>query len=299
MRHAALFIGLVLALAGGARAAQAPVDEPGAIVLNGPAGVAPGAEEIWENNGVVIVRNVRVATLTPVLPAKGKATGAAVIVAPGGAFRILAIDHEGYKVAHWLADRGIAAFVLKYRLVPTPADPAAFQKAMMTLMAGVGQPGRPPPSLDHMEGLDFAVEDAQAALTLVRAHAAAWGIDPKRVGMVGFSAGAMTTLAAGLAGPDKPRPDFIAPIYGPTDARAVPADAPPMFNAIAVNDEFFGHAGYGLIDSWIKARRPVEFHLYGEGRHGFGMNRQGLTSDHWIGEFLAWLQMRGIVPKGS
>jgi acetyl esterase/lipase len=143
-----------------------------------------------------------------------------------------------------------------------------------------------PPSLD----------DAEAALRLVRAKAADWHIDPKRVGMIGFSAGAITTVALGISGPPDARPDFIAPIYGWMKPVEVPADAPPMFSALAADDPLMGQQGYGIVESWHKANRPVELHVYEHGSHGFGADGMpGTTSTHWKEEFYWWMEARGLL----
>lgn len=265
--------------------AMPPVKDPQAIAL------LPGDQESgeqWESfMGARIVRNVTRPTLTPFLPNPAKTTGAAVIVAPGGAFMMLSIDSEGYDVARWLADHGIAAFLLKYRLKPTPRESEAFLGQLTRLLSGGDKsvPTTPPEAL----------ADAQAAVRLVRQHSGAWHIDPHRVGFLGFSAGAITTLSLGLDADATSRPDFIAPIYGPLAARAIAPDAPPLFTAMALDDPFFGHSDLGLIAAYQAAHRPIEVHLYEAGGHGFGMRRQGKSSDLWIEEFHAWMKGRGLL----
>jgi acetyl esterase/lipase len=146
-------------------------------------------------------------------------------------------------------------------------------------------------------GTEGLSEDALAALKLVRSRAKEWGIDPSRIGMMGFSAGAMTTLNAGLAKDAADRPAFIAPIYGPMLPLDVPADAPPMFSAFALDDELFSGQGFGLIERWHAAGRPVELHAYERGGHGFGLGRPGTSSSLMLEEFITWLQSRGTVPS--
>lgn len=305
-RFAALCFGATLALSVPSSAsAQAPPAvpstepvQPGAIALMPDAGPVPRPENWVKFGGVdYAVRNVTRPTLTPFLPAPGKANGAAVIVAPGGAFMLLAIEHEGWKVARALAARGITAFVLKYRVAETPPGEAEFGKFAAARMAGVTnlKPGAPVPRLE--EGP--ATEDALTALRYVRANAKRWNVDPARVGMMGFSAGAMTTLNAGVAPASADRPAFIAPIYPPMEARDVPADAPPMFVAFALDDELFGRQGFGLVEGWHRANRPVELHAYERGAHGFGLGKPGTTSTLLIDEFVAWLAARGVVPGPS
>ena len=253
--------------------------------------VADSTQEQWELSGPDMrsVRNVVTPTLTPVLPDPARATGAAVIVAPGGAFYMLSIDSEGYAAAHWLAEHGVAAFVLKYRTQVTPRDPKGYREVMSARMSK-NPDGKP------IETPVEAIEDAKAAVRLVRARAADWAIDPRRVGFAGFSAGAMTALSVGLVDDAASRPDFIAPIYPPMLAQDVPDFAPPMFLAIALDDPLFAvNKDLGLIQSWRKARRPIEVHLYERGGHGFGMNDTSQASGMWIEQFYAWMNDRGIV----
>jgi acetyl esterase/lipase len=115
-----------------------------------------------------------------------------------------------------------------------------------------------------------------------------------RIGMVGFSAGAMLTMATALAG-DEAKPAFIGAIYGPLEPVTVPAEAPPLFVAIAAADPLFAGKGMGLIESWMAAKRPVEFHLSERGGHGFGMYAKETTSTGWFAAFVRWLGMHGML----
>ena len=239
-----------------------------------------------------VLRNITYPTLTPILPAPGKANGTAVIVAPGGGFAILAMQNEGWRVAQALADRGVAAFVLKYRLNPTPKDDKAFFTEMGKMMAAAARtPGKPPELKDPN-----ATKDALAALRMIRARAGEWHVGPGRVGMIGFSAGAMTTLNAVLeAGADSAAPDFIGYIYGPMNAVTVPAKAPPMFAALAMDDPLFGNGQWPIASAWLAAKRPVELHVYQKGGHGFGLGKPGTTTTQLMPEFLAWMDMQGLL----
>jgi acetyl esterase/lipase len=269
--------------------------QPGAIVLG--TGALPGAtvQESWHSQyGSVFARNVTVATLTPFLPDPAKATGAAVIVAPGGGFRTLSMNNEGWDVAKALADKGVAAFVLKYRLNQTPADMAAFERSMAQMFSEGATAARAPAQQDPAVTLAPQIADARAAFALVRARAREWHVAPERIGMAGFSAGAMLTMATALHGQDA-RPAFIANIYGPLAAVTVPAGAPPLFVALAADDPLFGKGGFGLIDSWRSAGRPVEFHLFEQGGHGFGMYPKTTTSTGWFDAFARWLAMHGYL----
>lgn len=291
----------------GALAAPAPVqldhtmtpiaipEQPDAIEV----GTAPlpdaTAQEAWYvQYGSQFVRNVTVATITPFLPDPASASGTAIVVAPGGAFRTLSIENEGWNVARALAKRGVAAFVLKYRLNQTPADMAAFQRSMDEMFSNTGH--RPPhPDPEQMKiQLAPQLEDVRAAFALIRERAATWQIDPQRIGMLGFSAGAMLTLATVLVG-ENAKPAFIGNIYGPLASVTVPADAPPLFVALAADDPFFANSGFGLIESWHAAKKPVEFHLYEQGGHGFGMYPKETTSTGWFDAFVRWLAMHGML----
>lgn len=282
------------AAAGAQNDKMTPIPTPaqqGAIELGtGRLPNATAPESWYRQYDRAFARNVTVATLTPFLPDRAKATGTAVIVAPGGGFRDLSMENEGSDVARALAARGVAAFVLKYRLIPTPPDMGAFEQSMTRMFAGAAR-GRPPGS---GIGGDLAPQlaDSRAAFDLVRKRAADWHVDPARIGMIGFSAGAMLTLQTALREQDL-KPAFIGIIYGPLDPEAVPADAPPMFVALAADDPLMGGHGFGLVQSWEAAKRPVEFHLYEQGGHGFGMYQKTTTSTGWFDAFISWLTMHG------
>ncbi|HEX3145692.1 MAG TPA: alpha/beta hydrolase, partial [Pyrinomonadaceae bacterium] len=189
------------------------------------------------------------------------------------------------------------AFVLKYRLNQTPADMPGFERSMREMFSGTARPPRPDPE-KAMAGLAPQIADARAAFALIRKRSAEWHIDPHRIGMVGFSAGAMLTMATALAGEDA-KPAFIGNIYGPLAPVAVPGDAPSLFIALAADDPFFANGGYGLIDSWKAAKRPVEFHLYEQGGHGFGMYPKETTSTGWFEAFVRWIGMHGMLKPGA
>lgn len=254
-------------------------------------GVARGSES-WAqvetdgtlDNGLHVVRNVVRPTLTPFVPVEP--IGAAVIIAPGGAWHFLAWDHEGIQVAEWLRARGIAAFILKYRLLPTddtfPHDyEARMAEARGDIMAWLAP------------YLPLISADAQNAIRLVRSRASEWGIDPGKVGIMGFSAGGTVTSLATLQYDASSRPDFAAPIYGAGAPGDVPADAPPLFIACAQDDGLMPHS-LEMFNRWRDAGREAELHLYARGGHGFGMNPTGLPAQGWIERFFEWLAMLGM-----
>lgn len=268
--------------------------QPNAIVLGtGPLPGATVSESWYRQYDKDFARNVTVATLTPFLPDPAKASGAAVIVAPGGGFMTLSMQNEGSDVARALAARGVAAFVLKYRTRQTPASLDDFAKSMAAMFAGAARPPKAPHGDDLTANLGPQLADARAAFALVRKRAAEWHINPDRIGMVGFSAGAGLTMATTLDGEAKPA--FIGIIYGPMAAVKVPPEAPPLFVALAADDPIFGNSGFGLVESWRAAKRPVEFHLYEQGGHGFGMYPKTTTSTGWFDAFARWLGMHGML----
>ena len=251
--------------------------------------------EVWDRmfGTNPVLRNITKPTLTPFLPAPDKATGASVVILPGGGFTMLSMDSEGWSIARWLADHGVAAFVLKYRTTQTPADEKILLGSLATSMGALMTdpdkalaPLAPP-----------AVADAIEALKLVRANAAKWHIDPTRVGMIGFSAGAMATRDVVLSADPAVRPAFFGYIYGPMRDVLVPADAPPMFAALALDDPLFGKQGFGIVTAWHKAGRPAELHAYEQGGHGFGAGKPGTTSTMLLPEFHAWLAARGLLAR--
>lgn len=275
--------------------------EPHAILL-GTGGVdnQPAPETWFRQWGDPMARNISTATLTPFLPEPGKANGAAVIVAPGGGFSWLSMGNEGWEVAEALAKQGIAAFVLKYRLNPTPPAledfsawmnrprPAA-PAAPTSGSSGSATSAPRPPQRD----LSNQLEDAEAAYAMIVNRAKEWGVDTNRIGMIGFSAGAGLTMHSTLHSKTM-KLAFIGPIYGGMGAVEVPENAPPMFNVIAT-DDFLFLGQTGVIESWYKAGKPVEFHLYQNGGHGFGLGNPNRTSNRWFDSFVYWLEVNGFL----
>jgi acetyl esterase/lipase len=246
-------------------------------------GVAPGSER-WiqkevtiENTPVgTVIFNVVTPTLTAYLPARSKATGTGVIVAPGGAFVALAIDLEGTTVARWLQEHGIAAFVLKYRIVEKRGD-------------GI-------PQMDMDTAGRYGIADGIEAIKVVRQHAAAWGVSPDRIGFMGFSAGAMVTSGTVLQPDSAARPSFAALIYGgPFGVMpAIPARLPPLFLAWAQDDPVARDPIVKFHDALEHRRQKPEVHIYSAGGHGFGLKKQGTSSDHWVDDFYNWLDAQGL-----
>ncbi|WP_116108971.1 alpha/beta hydrolase [Lewinella sp. IMCC34191] len=276
-------------------------DESNAIPLNtGGVEDQPASESWFRQWGDPMARNITEATLTPFLPDPDKANGAAVIVAPGGGFMWLSMGNEGWEVAQALADQGIAAFVLKYRLFPTAETLDGFKDFME-------RPRTPPPAEEGEDAapaprrpqrdLSNQLEDAEAAYAMIVNRADEWGIDTDRIGMIGFSAGAGLTMHSTLNS-EKMDLAFIGPIYGGMGEVEVPADAPPMFAAIASDDFLFG-GQFGVIKSWYDAKIPVEFHLYQNGGHGFGLGNPDRTSNKWFDAFVHWLEVNDFMETAT
>ena len=272
--------------------------EPNAIPL-GTGGVdnQPASESWFRQWGDPMARNITTATLTPFLPEPGKANGAAVIVAPGGGFLWLSMGNEGWEVAEALAKQGIAAFVLKYRLNPTTEsldEFTAWMNRAFTLPAEPSDSAKEEtmPRLPHMD-LSNQLEDAEAAYAMIVKRAEEWGVDTNRIGMIGFSAGAGLTMYSTLNSQIMDLA-FIGPIYGGMGPVEVPEDAPYMFSAIATDDFLFG-GQFGVIESWYNAGIPVEFHLYQNGGHGFGLGNPDRTSNRWFDAFIYWLDVNGFL----
>jgi acetyl esterase/lipase len=259
-----------------------------AQVINIWPGAAPGSEH-WtqkertiENTPVgTVIFNVVTPTLTAYLPERTKATGTGVIIAPGGAFVALAISLESQDVAHYLQERGIAAFVLKYRI-------------MEKLQEGI-------PKMNMDEAGKYGIADGIQALKVVRQHATEWGVSPDRVGFMGFSAGAMVTSGALLQEDAAARPSFAAMIYGAPFGvmPAIPAKLPPMFLAWAQDDAVALAPIVKFHDALKLAGHKPEVHIFSAGGHGFGTKKQGTTSDHWLDEFYYWLEAQGFTKRSG
>ncbi len=267
-------------------------------------GPAPGSEnwmqqEVQYKNarGEAMVRNVVNPTLTAYLPERGKANGTAVIVAPGGGFRFLSWDSEGVFVAKWLAQRGVAAFVLKYRVVESPAPEAEYQKYLASFMASLG---KAPANQINPEIQNLAAADCRQAVKLLRQRAGEFGIATNRIVLMGFSAGAIATVKAVMDPDASGRPDYAAPIYGgATNGMEIPKPAPPAFILVANDDKLMSVASAKLYADWKAADIPVEFHVYSKGGHGFGLTPHGLPVDHWIDLFGEWLSGQGLLAQAK
>jgi acetyl esterase/lipase len=224
-------------------------------------------EFIGPNDTERRIRKVTSPTLHVFLPRK--ANGSAIVVAPGGGFRHLAIDKEGTDVARWLNTLGVAAFVLQYRV--TLADRAAGEKA--------------------------SAEDGLLAMKTVRSRAAEWKLDSKRIGIAGFSAGGYVATAVAMSTDPATRPDFAIPIYPAAPKElAVPANAPPLFLAMAHDDRLHPlDNGVRIYSAWKRAGASAELHVFARGGHGFGIRKSGAPTDSWTDRLEEWMRRLEIL----
>lgn len=242
-----------------------------------------------------VIFNIHHPSLTPFLPAQDKATGCAVVIAPGGGHMQHTIDREGYDLAKYLAERGIAAFVLKYRLARDMANQAT--------------PGTAQPYKIDVHG----AADGSRAIRLIRSRAAEWHVKPDRVGIIGFSAGGEIAILAALrhdAGQAdaadavdrvSSRPDFFAPIYpgGLNRQDEIAKDkTPPAFLACSYDDRMPEQLSNFFI-ALRKAGVNAELHIYNSGGHGYGVraDRPNMAVSTWHARFVDWLGDRGFLQK--
>lgn len=263
---------------------------------------APGSEnwtwqesEIKTPDGNTIAYNVVEPTLTIYLPEKNRATGTAMLIAPGGAFHILSMDSEGHKVAKMLQAKGVATFVLKYRVTRLMTD-SPFQELgkKMSDFKKMDEENAPT--------ITLAIKDAQTALKHIRDHANEYDINIDKVGMMGFSAGGTLTLGTFYASSPETKPNFIAPIYPYVSAvdylKNIPKEKYPIFIALADNDNLgFAPANTQLYLDWHNAGQAAEIHIYEKGSHGFGMNKNKIPTDTWHERLTDWMKLQGYLKK--
>jgi acetyl esterase/lipase len=268
-----------------------PKGAPGVNTTTGPeADTSAAASPLVAGKSVVRLGNVSVPTLTVFAPTT-KGNGAAVVVFPGGGYNILAMDLEGTEVCDWLTSRGVACFLLKYRVPGTGPYPKS----------------------------DEALQDAQRAVGLVRARAAEWKVDPKRVGVLGFSAGAHLAAAVSThyetrlypkvdaADDVSCRPDFAVVMYPGylaledknfafTPDIPVTKDTPPTFLVQAEDDTVHVENATAYFLALKGAGVPTELHIYAEGGHGYGLRKTGLPVTEWPGLVDVWMKTIKVAP---
>ena len=270
-----------------------PSTPPGDTATLPPeADLTKDTDKLIAGRRIIKTGNVTTPQLAVYRPAKEKDTGASVIICPGGGFNILAYDLEGTEVATWLNTLGVTGIVLKYRV----------------------------PARDKTQAWLAPVQDAQRAVSLVRANAAAWGLDPARIGILGFSAGGTTAAYTSLLlenrrypaldATDKLscRPDFTLLIYtggfferfpaAMTDTIAFSKDAPPMFLVHAFDDNVSVQNSLHVATELKKAGGSAELHVYDTGGHGYGLRpvaTQPVTT--WPARAAEWLARRGLLRR--
>lgn len=280
--------------------AQEPTAAAMVVPLYAPGSIPSlGVPEVSEQleTGETLIYDVSEPTLELYRPAPDRANGTAVIVVPGGGFVALGYTFGGTDMARVLAQRGITAFVLKHRTVRSGDGPMRMPEVHMKEMALVISRAKNgvPAEMPRFAGELYAIEDGTRAMAMVRQRAHEWGIDPQRVGVIGFSSGAF--LAADLAiGPEASRPDFVGLIYGGLRT-PVPIGAPPAFIAGASDDEYQPNDPILLYTAWRKVGAAAELHLYERGGHGFDLRAKGASSDHWFDELIWWMKTRGLLDS--
>ncbi|MCF0177284.1 MAG: alpha/beta hydrolase [Bacteroidales bacterium] len=279
-------------------------------------GAAPGSEK-WSQPEVTVeymspfwneintcVYNVSTPSIEIYLPNERNRTGAAVIVCPGGGFEALSYSNEGPAVAKWLAEHGIAAFALKYR------TPYFGNNVEDVTKIGLQNYGGQPRTDEIKElvakakevaaeqGYDRAMsyDDGRKAIEYVRANAERFGINPEKVGIIGFSAGGAIALDVANNHTDASRPDFIGLMYGAMYSEVkVPADPMPMFMAATAFE--LARQNAELYNMWLMSRKPTEAHSFANARHGFGYRGNNAPEDLWIQIFYNFLKNIGIIEN--
>lgn len=305
-------------LLAGVLSCQAPkADIPSGTVVKLYESAAPGSEAWTYPEGKLVgadgqrtLYNITEPTLEYFAP--DNPTGVAVLVVPGGGFQILSYDGEGTLVAKELNSRGVAAFVLKYRTRPMLDDTGMALDGLGAVLGSFTaeaertkslfeheNPGKTPGMYDlasRVENMSFAYDDASAAMKYIDGHAKEYGI--RKVGMVGFSAGAIITLHQAQFHSKETRPDFVGVIYGGWDERfSVPEDAMPMFLCSPVNDVFLPEENLRVFKAWRNEGVPIENHFYYDCQHGFGANRTGKSSDNWLSSMFAFLKDVNLIKQ--
>ena len=230
-------------------------------------------------------QNISIPTIQVFLPRGDLNTKTAMIICPGGGMRANAIHHEGFDVAKALNKKGIAAFVLKYRLVPIH-------------LIGKNE-GLDHPYSKEKKQLAYGHLDALNAITHVRENALKYEISPDKIGIMGFSAGGAVTMEATYKSSEKNRPNFIAPIYPwmkIVDDQEPPAYGPPIFIVCTTEDALkLAIPSAEIYTDWAEKNYISELHLYHHGKHGFGMRKTNYPVDNWFDNMVDWIDAIGML----
>lgn len=247
-------------------------------------------EEIqyWEEYDVHMITNISVPELVYYKSEKGKANTSAVVICPGGAFHGLNMEKEGNPVAKWLAENGVAAFVLKYRLIPTEGD---------ALSEFVEKNEKKIREVELQKFRPIAISDGISAIDYIRDHSSSLGIDRNKIGIIGFSAGGTVAMGTVFQESGTSRPDFVAPIYPnltPFYDMEIPKDAPPLFVCAASDDNYNTVPDcINIYNRWFEKGLSAEIHIYSTGGHDFGFRKDGNHINSWIERLGDWLTING------
>lgn len=233
-------------------------------------------------------------TITVFLPEAAKATGTAMVIAPGGAMRVLQLPGADNEPVKWLLDRGIAAIVLKYRLIPSNSP---LNGLPLSTLAGFprGSANPFPDNAEFSRRMNMAYADAHQAIRVVRQNAKQWRIDPKKVGLLGYSAGGSVGFGAIVTPSDNGKPDFMISAYGPAvQELAVTKDAPPIFLAVRQYHPNVARALMAAYLEWTLAGAPAEMHVYNQ------MDSPFLPDvGEWLERAYVWMGELGFAPAMS
>ncbi len=251
---------------------------------------AESTKEYYSNDWKTqVLTNVSKPTMEVFKPANGS-NGTGVILAPGGGLYALSIEKEGKDVARWLNQKGITAFVLSYRLVPTGVDGV---KELQSDGRKVEEKVAPI--------LPLSIADGLTAVSYVRERADELGVNPDKIGFMGFSAGGSVAMGVAFNANTSNMPNFLVPVYawmtilGEYD---VPENAPPMAVICAAND-YLAQESLKLYTKWRDSGITSEIHLYSQGGHGFGMQKQNLPVDSWPTRIYEWAVIEGLVNTST
>ncbi len=251
-----------------------------------------------EGTKTKMLRNVVDPTLEVYMPEKSNANGTAVIICPGGGNVWLSYESEGTAVAKWLSNKGVTAFVLKYRLNKTPKDEVEFKEFWINFEKSIKDKIKEKEKSENKSGelgeqvIYYGGEDGLNAVKYVREHAGNYGIVTNKIGMIGFSAGAGVTMHVIQKSLPEDQPNFIGLIYGGwLNGAKVPESAPPAF-ILSAADDFIAANSPDVFKAWRQSGKEAELHVYSKGGHGFGMVKRNLPVDGWIERLYEWINLQ-------
>ncbi len=242
----------------------------------------------WNSNAIT---NVSTPALIVYRPAVKKQNGTSVIIAPGGGIYALSIDSEGEKVAEWLNSKGITAFILKYRLVPTGED--GIKDLIEIIKNNNAERIRITKEL-----MPYSTADGLSAIAYVRTNSEKLGVDPNKIGFMGFSGGGCVLFGVVNECTETNKPNFLVPVY-PGDDLIDPIPnklTPPTLFIVASDDQLMDATSYtSMFNKWHQAGVETEMHMYAKGGHGFGTSLKGLPVSNWLDRFYEWLISENLI----